>query len=84
MTELLGVTNVFYLVSRKSVRKVLSCRTEWIKFGAEIINNIKVVDDTAILAESYENLQTVVNIVNATCRHKNLTINMVKTKEMVV
>jgi hypothetical protein len=62
----------------------LNNRREGVKIGGEIINNIRYADDTAIMAESLEDLQTLLNAVNNECTEKGLTINAKKTKWMVV
>lgn len=76
--------SLFNLYSEEIFKEALDDRQEGVKLGGEIINNIRYADDTAILAENLEDLQTLVNLVNEASRRRGLKINTTKTKWMVV
>nr|CAH7712302.1 unnamed protein product [Callosobruchus chinensis] len=52
--------------------------------GIPINNNIRYADDTAIIADNANDLQTLLNSVNETSQQRGLKINTNKTKFMVV
>lgn len=52
--------------------------------GGKIVSNITYADDMALLAESMEDLQGLVDAVNDACTRYGLTINTTKIKLMVV
>ena len=57
---------------------------EGIKVGGRNVNNIRYADDTVLLAESAEKLESLVRaLVRASDRH-GLKLNMAKTKVVVV
>ena len=55
-----------------------------VKIGGININNLRYADDTALLAESEEQLQRMVNEVNSKSEDYGLRMNVKKTKVMVV
>ena len=57
---------------------------EGIKIGGMNINNLRYADDTALLAESEQNLQNILNKVNEEGEKFGMRINVKKTKVMVV
>ena len=57
---------------------------EGIKVGGENVNNIRYADDTALVADSCEKLQNLINSLDRLSKEKGLNINMKKTKVMVV
>lgn len=75
---------LFNVYSEMIFNDALQNRTEGVRIGEEIINNIRYADDTAILAESIEDLQQLVYAVDAACTRGGLAINIAKTKWMVV
>ena len=57
---------------------------EGIKFGGRNVNNIRYADDTVLLADSAEKLESLVGeLVRASDRH-GFKLNTAKTKVMVV
>lgn len=54
------------------------------RIGGEVVSNIRYADDTALLAESMEDLQKLVEAVSETCTRYGLSINTEKTKLMVM
>ena len=57
---------------------------EGITVSGKNINNIRYADDTALVADSNENLQQIVNKVKQESDEKGLNMNVSKTKTMVV
>ena len=55
-----------------------------LKVNGETINNIRYADDTVLLADSLENLQSLLNIVVTESERKGLSLNVKKTECMVV
>lgn len=55
-----------------------------VRTGGETINNIRYADDTAIMAESIEDLQFLIDRVTRECSNNGLSINTSKTKMLVV
>ncbi|XP_077301158.1 uncharacterized protein LOC143921680 [Arctopsyche grandis] len=53
-----------------------------VKIGGEIINNIRFADDTAILTESAEDLQSLLIAIDHSCQKWGMSININKTKSM--
>jgi len=64
--------------------EALENRDQEMRVGGEIVNNIRYADDTALLAESMEDLQELMEAVDEACSRDGLTINTDKTKLMVV
>jgi hypothetical protein len=52
--------------------------------GGENLNNLRYADDTALLAESESALQDIVDVVRQNSEEKGLSMNVKKTKTMVV
>ena len=55
-----------------------------INIGGHNVTNLRYADDTALLAESEEKLQAIVNIVSEESEDRGLYMNVKKTKTMVV
>ena len=75
---------LFNLYSQFVFRRALEERREGVNIGGALINNLRFADDTAIMAESAEELQTLLERVNQACEEVGLTINIEKTKFMVI
>ena len=54
-----------------------------LRVGGRIINNIRYADDTVLLAESENDLQTLVDIIKTKSENYGLLMNVKKTKTMV-
>ena len=52
--------------------------------NGETINNIRYADDTVILANSLEDLQTLLEKINATSGKHGLNLNTLKAKYMTI
>jgi len=55
-----------------------------VKVGGRLINNLRYADDTALMAESSEDLQNLVTAVKNESAKLGLNINIKKTKSMVI
>jgi len=55
-----------------------------IKFGGRNINNVRYADDTALIADSEENLQTLIQSLVRASGERGLKLNVSKTKLMVI
>ena len=52
--------------------------------SGENINNLRYADDTAMLVESESTLQSIMDVVRQNSEEKGLSMNVKKTKTMVV
>lgn len=75
---------LFNVYSQLIFQKALWERTEGVNIGGTIINNIRFPDDTAIMAESSEDLQILLDSINRESKKMGLTMNIGKTKYMVI
>lgn len=75
---------LFNLYSQFVFQKALYERPEGVNIGGTLINNLRFADDTAIMAESAEDLQTLLEGVSRECEEVGLAINTQKTKMMVI
>lgn len=75
---------LFNMYSENIFQEALYNRTEGVRMGGEVINNIRYADDTAIMAESIEDLQLLLNRVYEASRRWGININTKKTKWMAV
>ena len=57
---------------------------EGIKVGGVNINNIRYADDTAIVADSHDKLQILINALDQSSTERGLSINIKKTEVMVI
>jgi len=48
----------------KNVKLNVNGRTEGVKIGGEIVNNVRYADDTAIIAKNMQDLQMLLDRVN--------------------
>ena len=51
-----------------------------VKVNGKVINNIRFVDDTVLIAETLEELQRLMDLVVQTSEERGLTLNTKKTK----
>lgn len=74
--------DLFSLYGEVIMRKTTEC--EGISIGGRNINNIRYADDTVLIADTRQKLQEMLNIVKEESEIKGLTINVRKTKWMVI
>jgi ribosome-interacting GTPase 1 len=74
---------LFNVYAEYIIKRSLQNREEGINTNGTIINNIRYADDMVILAESGEQLQILMEILNKESEEMGLTINKRKTKTMV-
>ena len=55
-----------------------------LKINGEVINNLRYADDTVLLAETEEDLQELVTIIEVHSKKFGLSMNVKKTKAMVI
>ena len=74
--------DLFSVFAEMIMRKIEDC--EGIKVGGRNINNIRYADDTALVADSSEKLQHMLNVMNEEGLRRGQKINFKKTKYMVI
>jgi len=74
--------DLFSLYGEIIMRNIREC--EGISFGGRNINNLRYADDTVLLADTNKKLQLMFNRVKEESESKGLTINVGKTKCMVM
>ena len=72
----------FNLYSEIIMRKIKEL--EGIRLNGYNINNKRYADDTVLVADSEENLQGLLNVLNEVNERKDLKINKSKTEVMVI
>ena len=75
---------LFNIYSEKIFQKALENIQEGIKVNGRIVNNIRYADDTVIIANSQQGLQTLINAITREGDAYGLKINTEKTKTMVI
>lgn len=75
---------LFNLYSNSVFKEALENTNRGIRVNGEIINNIRYADDTVLLSDSIEGLQELLNKVNQTSEVYGLSLNVNKTKYMVI
>lgn len=75
---------LFNIYAEQAFNETLENRGKGVKIDGEIINNIRYADDIVLLAENKENLIELIRAVEEACGEYGITINMKKTKVMVV
>nr|CAH7716432.1 unnamed protein product [Callosobruchus chinensis]CAH7751816.1 unnamed protein product [Callosobruchus chinensis] len=75
---------LFNLYAERVFAEIVSERPMGIIVNGIPINNIRYADDTAIIADNANDLQTLLNSVNEASQQRGLKINTNKTKFMVV
>ena len=55
-----------------------------LRLNGSIVNNLRLADDIALMAESETDLQTLVDLVHTTSKQFGLTINIGKTEVQVI
>lgn len=75
---------LFNIYSEEIFARALTEDIKGIKVNGTYINNLRYADDTILLAENMSDLQEMLNNVTKTSRQYGLTLNIKKTKYMVV
>lgn len=75
---------LFNLYSERAFMEAVLDSPIGIKINGIPVNNIRYADDTAVLADNANDLQTLLNQVNEASERLGLRINISKTKVMVV
>lgn len=75
---------LFNIYTEKIFQLALEDNPMGIKINGIPINNLRYADDTAILADNIEDLQAIINAINAKGKEFGLNININKTKLMIV
>lgn len=75
---------LFNLYSEAVISKALEGLAAGVKVNGKIINNLRYADDTILIASTEKDLQEVVDKVNNSSERAGLSINISKTKLMVV
>lgn len=75
---------LFNIYSEEIFRRALENAREGIKINGELINNIRYADDTVILASNVEELQQLMERVNDVSSEFGLSLNLSKTKWMLI
>src|SRR5215469_14161572 len=73
---------LFNLYSEMIIREIKGL--EGIRLNGYHINSIRYADDTVLVADSEENLQGLLNVLNEVSERKYLKINKLKTEVMVI
>lgn len=74
---------LFNIYSERIIQEALDGRPEGIKINGMIINNIRYADDTIVIADSEQDLQTLMDRLNVKSKEMGLNINTAKTNSMV-
>ena len=74
---------LFNIYTEYLIREVLE-NGGGININGQNITNIRYVDDTIILAESEQQLQRMIDKLDATCEQYGMAMNAKKTKTMIV
>ena len=82
VARLCSITKLFNLYTEKAFSE--SDELPGCIVGEENFNNLRYTDDTALLAESESTLQSIVDIVRQNSEEKRLSMNVRKTKTVVV
>ena len=75
---------LFNLYSEAIFDEVLHNASEGIRMNGELINNVRYADDTAIIASSLEDLQSLLQRVSDVSEDFGLKLNISKTKWMLI
>ena len=74
---------LFNLYSEMLIKDALQDE-DGIKFNGESITTIRYADDTAILAETEEDLQRMMDKIHQHCKNYGMNHNLKKTKTLVI
>lgn len=74
---------LFNVYAEHIIKTSLEERSEGARVNGVVINNIRYADDTVVLAESEEHLQTLMNVLAVSSARMGLEINALKTRTLV-
>ena len=74
---------LFNLYSEKVISEALELQ-HGITLNGEYISNVRYADDTALVAETGEQLQQMINNINDSCNKYGMSLNAKNTKVMVI
>lgn len=74
---------LFNVYAEYIIRSSLQNRSEGAKINGVIINNIRYADDTVVIAETEEQLQSLMSVLTEESNRAGLEVNAAKTKTMV-
>ena len=74
---------LFNLYSEFMIREALD-NLEGVKFGGVNITNLRYADDAVLIAESFRQLQSMMDKLNERCKEYGMSINVKKTKVMIL
>lgn len=66
------------------MKKALEGEEKGVRINEKPVNNIRYADDTVLIAETLEDLQCILNKVVAASEENGLTLNVKKTKFMII
>lgn len=75
---------LFNLYSEQIFKEAINEIDSGIKVNGKYINNIRYADDTTVIADSPEDLQTLLNRINEASLRAGLKMNAKKTKFMII
>lgn len=75
---------LFNIYSEAVMSEALEGLEAGVKINGTVVNNLRYADDTVLIASSEHDLQTIVNKVNECSERAGLSMNISKTKFMVV
>lgn len=75
---------LFNVYSEMIFKEALSKTQIGININGVLVSNIRYADDSLLLAETAEDLQTLFSVLHATCQKYGLEINIKKTKYMTI
>lgn len=74
---------LFNIYAEYIIRASLQERPEGAKINGVVINNLRYADDTVVIGETQEQLQTLMNLLTEASYQAGLEVNVAKTKTMV-
>src|SRR6476469_7503644 len=75
---------LFSIYAEMIMKKALENVEQGIRFGDELIKDVKYADDQGMVANTEAGLQSLMDSLNTTAKHYDMKINIKKTKAMVV
>ncbi|CAG9834829.1 unnamed protein product [Diabrotica balteata] len=75
---------LFNIYSKEIFARALEQSREGVKINGRVLNNVRYADDTVLIAESAQDLETLLDRVRSIGEQYGLSINVKKTKTMIV